>query len=73
MKYRYPKYPSAPVYNNPNKENTAPGKNVLLNWSLLIKQATIITREAIENGTGKLFGVVNTTWFISIQCVPLDL
>lgn len=43
----------------PKNANNEPGKNVGANCNLLMRQATIITPAAIENGTGKLGDVVN--------------
>lgn len=60
LQYKYKKNPSAPHQSIPKNPNTAPGRKVLLNCNLLIKQATIITAAAIEKGTGKLLGVVST-------------
>jgi len=62
----------APVYKIPRNANIAPGKKVLLNWSLLIKQAMRITAAAIEKGTGKLLGVVSTSLLMSMQWVPFE-
>lgn len=44
----------APVSSKPMKAKIAPGRKVLLNCSLLIRQAMINTAAAMVNGTGKL-------------------